>query len=326
MAPNLRQCVAQGKRPKKQEHLAMVRIIVDSIRELCLNPTRSQCLEIAKSITEKYPKSFADVTMEGELIGCGYGSLLNQIKTRVDHVNRDNTLVRVRKTKRPTVDSEHDRVPTSSTTASKCSKTDSYGCINWHPFDLPEDVTPESVEEKRKEMVNLFSQEGPRAAERGQIEEFMKITYASQRYAINTNPPPSIDELKEQWPFLFMKKFLCAHFETLTGIDVNDRLKDCLSRKGKKVLHFFESQLPRWRNDVRTILKDIDRADGGDIDYGVASLLTTMAYFKEKEDSLFLLADVSINVNLNSCTYLENIYFYYIIIYCINENETKSPL
>ncbi|KAK9958010.1 hypothetical protein ABG768_012193 [Culter alburnus] len=290
MPPNLRQCFAQGQRPRKQELLVMVRTIVDSIQKVCLNPTRSQCSEIARRIMEKYPKSVVDVTMEGELIGCGYGSLLNQIKTRVEHVNRDNTLVRVRKPKWCINDNES--TPSNESTASKCTKTDSYGCINWHPVDLPEDETPESVEEKRKELVNLFSQEGPRAAERGQVEELMKITYASQRYAINNNPPPSIDELQDQWPFLFMKRFLCAHFNTLTGIDVNTRLRESLSGKGKKVLHFFESQLSRWKKDVRTVLKDIDSV-GKDVDYGVASIITTMAYFREKEDALFLLADVT---------------------------------
>nr|XP_055025276.1 uncharacterized protein LOC129415351 [Misgurnus anguillicaudatus]XP_055025277.1 uncharacterized protein LOC129415351 [Misgurnus anguillicaudatus] len=291
MPPHLRQCLAQGQRPRKQEHLAMVRTIVDSIREICLNPSRSQCSEIARRITEKYPKSFADVTMEGELIGCGYGSLLNQIKTRVEHVNRDNTLVRVRKPKRHITDNESSS--SSEITPSKCSKTDSYGCINWHPVDLPQDETPESVELKRDTMVKLFSEEGPRAAERGQVEQLMKTTYASQRYAINKNPPPSIDQLKEQWPFLFMKRYLCAHFNTLTGIDINTRLTESLSRKGKKVLQFFESQLKRWNKDVRTVLKDISSAEKGDIDYGVASVITIMAYYKEKEESLFLLADVT---------------------------------
>ncbi|XP_073668305.1 uncharacterized protein [Paramisgurnus dabryanus] len=229
--------------------------------------------------------------MEGELIGCGYGSLLNQIKTRVEHVNRDNTLVRVRKPKRHITDNES--TSSSEITPSKCSKTDSYGCINWHPFDLLQDETPESVELKRDTMVKLFSEEGPRAAERGQVEELMKTTYASQRYAINKNPPPSIDQLKEQWPFLFMKRYLCAHFNTLTGIDINTRLTESLSRKGKKVLQFFESQLKRWNKDVRTVLKDISSAEKGDIDYGVASVITIMAYYKEKEESLFLLADVT---------------------------------
>ncbi|KAM6992321.1 uncharacterized protein LKV04_008373 [Tautogolabrus adspersus] len=290
MGSNLRQCVAQGKRPRKQDHLAMVRVIVDSVRELCLNPSRRQCSHIAKGITDKYPQSFADLTMEGERIGCGYGSLLNRIKTRVEHVNRCNRLVRVRRAKRRRMD---DLKPESSTeaSASKCSKTDNYGCINWHPLSLPEDQTPE-LEGKRKAMVTIFSQEGPRAAERDEVEEFMTITYTSQRYAINSNPPPSMDTLKEQWPFLFMKRFMCAHFNTLTGIDINDRLTDSLSSKGVKVLNFFDSQLPRWKPDVRKVLKDIDRAYGQEIDYNVASMLATMAYFKEREDALFLLADI----------------------------------
>ncbi|XP_062416199.1 uncharacterized protein LOC134107900 [Pungitius pungitius] len=36
-------------------------------------------------------------TDEGEIIGCGYFSLLNQLKTRVEYVNRGNTLSRLRK-------------------------------------------------------------------------------------------------------------------------------------------------------------------------------------------------------------------------------------
>ncbi len=293
MAPNLHQCISEGQRSRKQEHLAMVRIIVDSIREKCLNPTRSQCSEISRRITEKYPKSFADVTMEGEQIGCGYGSLLNQIKTRVEHVNRDNTLVRVRQPKRQISDNES--TPSSETTTSKCTQADSYGCINWQLVDLPEDETPETIEEKRKDMVKLLSQEEPRAAERGHVEELMKITYASQHYHINHNPPPSFDELKEQWPFLFLKRFLCPHFNILTVIDIISRLSESLSTKGKKVVEFFEGQLPRWKKDVRTVLKEINSA-GKDVDYGVASVVSTMAYFREKEDSLFLQADVSVNV------------------------------
>ena len=188
MPANLRQCVAQGLRPRKQEHLSMVRIIVQAIQEKCLNPTRNQCSEIARLVIEKHPKSFADVTAEGELIGCGYGSLLNQIKTRIDHVNCDNTLVCVRRPK------QHATCKTASSNESPTpSKTDSYGCVNWHPIDLPQGETPESVEGKRKQMVELFSVEGPRAAERAWVEEYMIKTYASQRYTINANPPPSMD-------------------------------------------------------------------------------------------------------------------------------------
>ncbi|XP_039646970.1 uncharacterized protein LOC120552998 [Perca fluviatilis] len=291
MPANLRQCVAQGLRPRKQEHLSMVRIIVQAIQEKCLNPTRNQCSEIARQVIEKHPKSFADVTAEGEIIGCGYGSLLNQIKTRIDHVNRDNTLVRVRRPKQhatcETASSNESPIP------SKCSKTDSYGCVNWHPIDLPQGETPESVEGKRKQMVELFSVEGPRAAERAWVEEYMIKTYASQRYTINANPPPGMDEIQEKWPFLFLKRFLCNHFATLTGIDIDARFVGCLGTKGKKILHFFQSQLARWNKEVRKVLQDIEKAGCDKVNHGVACTLTTMAFFKEDVDALFLPADVT---------------------------------
>nr|XP_057939620.1 uncharacterized protein LOC131136588 [Doryrhamphus excisus]XP_057939629.1 uncharacterized protein LOC131136588 [Doryrhamphus excisus]XP_057939635.1 uncharacterized protein LOC131136588 [Doryrhamphus excisus] len=271
----------------------MIRIIVDSIREVCLNPKLSQCSEIAQRICEKYPASFAEM-FEGEVIGNGYSSLESQIKARVYYVNRDNTLVRVRKPRRRSAVMDDSQPETSSTqpTTSTCVKIESYGCINWQPLDLPEGETPASAEARREETVSLFSTEGPRAAYRGRVDELMKMTYyTTQRYAINRNPPPSIVELMEQWPFLFFSRFMCAHFSTLTGIDVDTRLQDSLNSKGKKLLYFFQSQLTRWPKDVKTVLKDISEV--GNINHSVASLLVTMAYFKEKEDSLFLLADVT---------------------------------
>lgn len=80
--------------------------------------------------------------------------------------------MRVRKAKRPSIDNRP--TPDTETSTQKCSKTDSYGCVNWQPLGLPEGQTPESVEEKRKTMVTLFTQEGPQAAERGQAKDLMK--------------------------------------------------------------------------------------------------------------------------------------------------------
>lgn len=99
MPATLRQSLAQGQKPKKEDRLAMVRIVVDSIREVCLNPKLSQCSEIAQRTCEKYPASFAEM-LEGETVGNGYYTLECQLKTRADYVNRDNTLVRVRRPKR----------------------------------------------------------------------------------------------------------------------------------------------------------------------------------------------------------------------------------
>lgn len=97
MTPNLRQATSQGMRPEPSDRRHMVRAIVDSIRQVCLNPTCKQCTDIAKSIIKKYPDSFADKTEEGDFLGGGYHSLLEQIKTRADHLNRNNTLARVKR-------------------------------------------------------------------------------------------------------------------------------------------------------------------------------------------------------------------------------------
>uniref|UniRef100_A0A8C2HVC6 Uncharacterized protein n=1 Tax=Cyprinus carpio TaxID=7962 RepID=A0A8C2HVC6_CYPCA len=287
MTPNLRTCLAQGKRPEPSDRRHMVRVIVDSIREVCLNPTKRQCSEVAQSIIHKYPNSFSDKTEEGELIGCGYYSLLCQLKTRVEHLNRNNTMARLRKPKRT-----GDEVDDSQPSTSKSAKLDSYGCVNWNPTELPERETFDSLEIKRQEILSLFSQEGPRAGERSKVQELMKMTFIAQRHSINASPPPSISDLQARWPFLFTKRFLCAHFKELTGIDPDIRFKDSLCTKGERILCFFKNLQSRWGKEVRAVLKDIDR-EGRDVDPGLAAVLLMMAHFKEKEESLFFLADVT---------------------------------
>ncbi|KAL1006771.1 hypothetical protein UPYG_G00076820 [Umbra pygmaea] len=123
----------------------------------------------------------------------------------------------------------------------------------------------------------------------------MEVTYISQRHAINASPPPSMVDLKEQWPFLFIKRFLFTHFHTLTGIEVESRFGESLDVKARKILHFFESQLTRWKKEVRKVIRDYhDREfEGSDVHRGLAAILVLMAFFQEKEDALFLLADVT---------------------------------
>ncbi|CAM4278654.1 unnamed protein product [Leuciscus chuanchicus] len=195
---------------------------------------------------------------------------------------------RLRKPKRPAVAVENS-LPVPSR---KCAKTDSYGCINWQPSELPEGETRNSLSEKKEELKSTFTRESQNGADKARVNKLMMITYEAQRRDINTSPAPSIDQLKTDWPFLFIKRFLIQHFNTLTGIELESRLRESISGKGRRVLHFFKSQLMRWRKEVRTVLADTERVFE-DVDPGLAAILVMMAFFKEKEDSLFLLADVT---------------------------------
>uniref|UniRef100_A0A8C2CPU8 Uncharacterized protein n=1 Tax=Cyprinus carpio TaxID=7962 RepID=A0A8C2CPU8_CYPCA len=266
MRPTLKRVIDADKKPEPEDCQHMVRVIVDSMRVHCLNPSRKDCSAVAKEITQKYSGSFLDKTEEGEIIGCGYFSLMNQLKTRIEYVNRGNTLSRLRRPRCSRTSGD------DQPSAGKCAKIDSYGCITWQPQEYPEGESSASLEEKRKEMVDLFPQEGPRATERGTLKELMTITYAKQREDINSDPPLSIIDISKKWPFLLLN---------------ND-----LDKKGERLLEFFHVQIMKWSKEVKTVLKEALKDDRQGTD-GLAAMLVMMAYFKEAEDSPFLLADAT---------------------------------
>ncbi|TKS67895.1 Gamma-aminobutyric acid receptor subunit beta-3 GABA(A) receptor subunit beta-3 [Collichthys lucidus] len=92
--------IALEKRPSAKDRRQMVRIIVEEMRLNEQNPSKSQCQAIAKMIVKQHPQSFADVMRDGTVIDSGYASLMTQLKTQVEHVNRGNALSRRWKQKR----------------------------------------------------------------------------------------------------------------------------------------------------------------------------------------------------------------------------------
>lgn len=288
--PNLRRALDAGERPDPQDRRHLIKLTVDAMRELSLNATRKDCTAVAKAIIQKYPNSFLDKTEEGEVIGCGYFSLTNQLKYRVEYLNRDNTSFRLRMPKRTHRDVEDGDDDQSA--SAKCARVDSYGCVRWQPEDFPEGETSASLEVKKVEMQEIFSREGLRGAERGRVGDLMAITYVKQREFINTNSSPSLLDVDKEWPFLFTQKFLLSHFTTLTNIDINARLNEDLDKKGKRILEFFGGQIKRWRKELRAVLKEALKKERDGTD-GLAAILVMLAHFKEQEESLFLLADVT---------------------------------
>lgn len=262
---SLRRCLAQKKRPEAAGRWHMVRVIAEAIRQVCLNPPFRQCAELAKSIVDKYPESFEDRTEEGEQLGNGYYTLSKQLRTRIEFLNRDNTLTRLRKPKRlaPAVDED-----LSGATPTKCAKTDSYGCVNWQPPQLPEGETRQSLNEKKRELLTIYSQEGQKGGDQSRVNDFMTLMYEPQRRDINATPSPSMSDLKKEWPFLFMEKYLLQHFCTLTGIEIESRLQESLAG----LLQSFRSQLLKWKSEVKTVLYSLER-QMKDIDPGLAAIL-----------------------------------------------------
>lgn len=236
----------------------------------------------------KYPKTFADTKEDGEPLGIGYFSLTKQLKTRVEHVNRNNTIDEIRRPRKTTETTDYGGTTTTVTT---CRKVDSYGCINWQPECLPEGETSNSLQDQRKDKYAIFQSFGPQAGDRPDIDESMRLTYIYQRHMLNSCPPVSVEAMEEQWPFLFRKRGLCDHFKT-TGIDICDRIGEALQSKGMRIKTFFQRR--SQDKDIQRLLLDIESNTTAmqQSQSGIATVLLLMMHL-EKQDSFFLLADVS---------------------------------
>ncbi|KAM3596269.1 uncharacterized protein V6R79_011474 [Siganus canaliculatus] len=170
MRPALRRALSAGQRPEAEDRRDMVKVVAASMREYSLNPTRKDCTVVVRAMVQKYPESFLDKTQDGDILGCGYLSLLNQLKTRIEYVNRGNKQSRLRKPRR-----RHRR---DQNLASRTSP-DTSGPVSWDSLGSPDVDTSPSVEDMNKELVDIFSREALKASEGGDINEL--ITYIQNK-------------------------------------------------------------------------------------------------------------------------------------------------
>ncbi|XP_036973995.1 uncharacterized protein LOC119030475 isoform X2 [Acanthopagrus latus] len=274
MPPSLKTAIQNGKRPSPADRRQMIRVLVDDMRKIEVNPSRAQCLIIARNIVRQYPQSFTDAMDDRKTtVGAGHESLLYQIKTRIEHLNRNNTVAHHRKAKNGHGD-QPQRGP-----------ADTYGCTQWQP-ELPPEETEVSLENKRQKLIAIFSHEGSSGMERAEVLQLMVATYCLQRQMINASPAPALADVKNKWPYLFFPRSMCAHFELLTNIPVVRKMEAFLEEHGRNILEFFK-QNPT-NADVKAVLY---RSDCSVTALNILPVL--MAHFKEPLDALIIETDVS---------------------------------
>ena len=94
--------------------------------------------------------------------------------------------------------------------------------------------------------------------------------------------------MTKKWPFLFMQRYMCAYFSTLTGIPIYTPLSETLSNRAPQIIRIFQSQ-PATNQTIQRLFSQMSTNS----EDAAAALLLAMAHFKEKVD---LLTDVSIQV------------------------------
>lgn len=115
----------------------------------------------------------------------------------------------------------------------------------------------------------------------------MKATYYLQRKSINACPQPSIADLKNDWPYLFMPKELYNHFTSLTNINILEKLEKSMEQKGKMILQLFR-QMPAGTNTVEMQCMLMKYDNSGASCFIPCVVLLLLSHFKEKPEALIL--------------------------------------
>lgn len=246
----------------------MIRVLVDEIRKYHLKPKRKECFIICRDLVRQYPSSFADMTSRGDIIGCGFTSLLSQVQRRIENINRGRS------------SGQHEQRVVMSDRGHK--PADSYGCTHFQP-GLPPGETDETVKQKRQQLQNIFVQEGVHAGEKVEVINLMKTTFCFQRNQINKTPTASFEDLRIQWPYLFTEKGIFCHFESLTNINVMRALELAIEECGQGMEKYFRAKA-KHRAQLAV-------SRGAELSYRIIHLL--LNYFDEKTEGLILSADVS---------------------------------
>ncbi|KAI4892803.1 hypothetical protein NFI96_017235, partial [Prochilodus magdalenae] len=139
------------------------------------------------------------------------------------------------------------------------TQSDQYGCVHWQPEEPPFGGNDETLEEQRKQMLQLHSYEGMTGADREEVCKLMEVTYYHQRQDINAVSHSSLCSLKSSWPYLFCLKVFSTHFQLLTDITLLTGIMEGFQAKGKRILKFFEEK--PTNNEVCAIVVAATAAD-----------------------------------------------------------------
>lgn len=250
----------------------VVRIVADSLIEIKENVPSKALKYVAAKIIARYPKKFQDIDDAGNIWGDGTHTLFSKLRERIKYCNRSKHKHEKRK---------GDMIPIENRKKMLVAKA---GCSNWHP-DMNKSTTDVN---KIKEDLKHVNFEELNSDTIDMLEE----SYALQRTFINGTPPPTAEDILQNWPILFTKEGVKWHYKKLMNQDIS-KLTENLLIKSEKILNF---GINKKYIDIRPTVED-------DIILAVLKILTT--YFKEDLSLLYLVVHVK-PINYRSELYLTN--------------------
>lgn len=166
------------------------------------------------------------------------------------------------------------------------------GCSNWQPDEV-EDTT--SLENIKNQLFTLTE-------DNENFFVYLEKTYAQQRLFLNSTETPTVNQIREQYPFLTNSKAaIYWHFKKLMNIDIEsiDILK-----KSEKIVQFFDRKSSETPKSITQHVV-------------VESLKNLAEYFKD--DIGYLLREFK--VKINKISFSEHIFYIYYLFFLFQKKN-----
>lgn len=173
--------------------------VVNALRKISLAIPMDIFRNVAKEITNKYPQGFSILDKNGKILDMDSITLSSSFLNHHQYLNRG--------LKRP-LDTDELRPKHFKKINSLSSGVDNFF------VDLPEDTT--DLENRRLWLREHADVKILSADELKLEEEYFKTTFSLQRSFLNNfSSPPTITQIKSEWPHLLKNKYILYHFEKL---------------------------------------------------------------------------------------------------------------
>lgn len=190
------------------------------MRELKPNIPSNAIKYVCQKIVSKYPKMFEDSDDDGQVLGDGTHTLFTQLENRIKYLNRT--------TKRG-LETNCGEIPLKRKKVALVAKA---GCANWQPTIIDDKESPTLQDMKDTLLTANFEQFSE------EVLVMLDATYPIQRMFLNDmDNPPTIIDIKENWPILLSQNGIYWHYQKLMCQEVHT-LCDKMLAKSDKIINF----------------------------------------------------------------------------------------
>lgn len=286
-SPRLLKACQEGEPVLRKDRKTFFGRIADYMTTNDVDISRTTCAMVAEKIYQKYPLSFGD-NINGRIYGKGYESLLVQLYNGVNYRKHETS----KRKKQKDNDSDEAEESLRIEKQKYLQRMEDYGCAEYQPR-LPDYESTKSQEDKRLELIQLFSISG---RDENQVRRLMEETYCTQRALINAKLR-NLPLIFREWPFLKETEYFILHANRLLGKDVFDTWVSSLHEKAKYLRQYLETF--QYKDDKkREFLKIVNdcksacKFKGTKTAKALATFPLLVFHFLDNEDLFFKIVDV----------------------------------